>query len=32
MLADRAKELRKKKPLGLRKLGIDEIALVSQGN
>ncbi len=33
MLADRAKELRKKKPLGLRKLGIDEIALVKgQGN
>lgn len=33
MLKDRAKELRKKKPLGLKKLGIDEIALVKgQGN
>lgn len=33
MLKDRAEELRKKKPLGLRKLGIDEIALVKgQGN
>lgn len=33
MLADRAEELRNKKPLGLKKLGIDEIALVKgQGN
>lgn len=33
MLQDRAKALKRKKPLGLKKLGIDEIALIKgQGN